>query len=320
MPITETQRKNRIKHLGGSDLPVLFGLSRFKTPYDLWLEKTGQAEDAIPENDAMKAGKLFEDGVIAFAEEHLGKIIRNQRRVAPASYIEHLGKIIRNQRRVAPASYIASNIDGIVKSTGEPIEIKVEGLFYKLRDGWGDSGTDNVPYDVIVQAHAHILTSGSELCHVAAFLAGKGFCLYKIQRDQELIDLIQQKAAHFWENHVLTNIPPQNSTPTIEVLKRVKREPVTVDVEPYIVNEYLLATQARKEAEAAEEEARRRLLSAMGTGEAVHSGDNLITYTEQERTAIDSKKLRTDHPDIYAECTTKTTYRVLRTKTLKQEK
>lgn len=35
----------RTKSLGGSDIGAILGLSRFKTPVDVWLEKTGQVQD-----------------------------------------------------------------------------------------------------------------------------------------------------------------------------------------------------------------------------------------------------------------------------------
>jgi predicted phage-related endonuclease len=36
--------KSRKAGVGGSDMSTILGLNAFKTPYDLWLEKTGRAE------------------------------------------------------------------------------------------------------------------------------------------------------------------------------------------------------------------------------------------------------------------------------------
>lgn len=49
----------RAKGLGGSDSPVVLGVSRWKTRYQLWLEKTGQAEEQEP-NAAMLRGIQLE--------------------------------------------------------------------------------------------------------------------------------------------------------------------------------------------------------------------------------------------------------------------
>jgi hypothetical protein len=52
----------------------------------------------------------------------------------------------------------------------------------------------------------------------------------------------------------------------------------------------------------------------MGQGEAVRCGKNIITYLEQSRTSIDSKKLKQEQPELAAHYTTTTTFRVLRSK------
>src|SRR5690606_6408895 len=49
MPVMDAEQrrawlKERMTGLGASDIPVLFGLSTWKSPYSLWLEKTGLQE------------------------------------------------------------------------------------------------------------------------------------------------------------------------------------------------------------------------------------------------------------------------------------
>ena len=40
--------------IGGSDVAALLGISKWKSPLELWLEKTGQSEDEIVENEVGK--------------------------------------------------------------------------------------------------------------------------------------------------------------------------------------------------------------------------------------------------------------------------
>ena len=301
MPITETQRQNRIKHLGGSDIPILFGLNRFKSLADLYLEKTGQLEEQSEQSEAMLAGTLFEDGVIQYAESKLGKIRRNQYRSA----------------KDLP---IGSNIDGILIETGEPVEIKVEGLFWKLRDGWGDENTDQVPYDVILQAHAHMLCQEADACHIAAFLGGRGFRMYKIIRDIEVEQRIKEVATDFWINHVLTGIPPQHNLPSIDTLARVKRQPEsTVEIDDNLVSVWLAAVESRKLSEKAEETAKAALLAAFGQAEAATCKVGLVTYLEQSRRGIDTKKLKQEQPELAVKYETITTHRKLNFKKTETE-
>ena len=76
MPITETQRLARRNHIGASDLPAIMGLDTFKTAADVWLEKRGMLIDQ-PAKEAMKAGNRFEGGVVDYAEEELGPLVRD---------------------------------------------------------------------------------------------------------------------------------------------------------------------------------------------------------------------------------------------------
>jgi len=143
----------------------------------VWLEKTDQVEEQKI-NEAMEAGTLFEDGILKFAEKKLGKIIRNQ-------------------YRTAEGFPICSNIDAIVVDSGEPVEAKTAGLFYNLSEDWGDEGTDAVPDNVIIQSHVHMLCTDRELCHISTFLGGRGFNLFRVNWDKEIMDIIRDKSIEF---------------------------------------------------------------------------------------------------------------------------
>ena len=54
---------NRLGFLGGSDAAAALGLSPWKTPVELWLEKTGKKPSEIPDNIPMAVGRALEDFV-----------------------------------------------------------------------------------------------------------------------------------------------------------------------------------------------------------------------------------------------------------------
>jgi len=295
MPITQKQREQRRKHLGGSDIPILFGLNRFRNPHDLYLDKTGKLEDKPLDSEAAMAGTLFEDGVIQYAEQTLGQIKRNQ-------------------YRSADGLPIATNIDGIVMATQEPVEIKVEGLFWKLRDGWGDEGTDNTPYDVIVQAHAHMICQKSDVCYVAAFLGGVGFRLYRIEKDDELVEIIIKKATAFWNDNVLADVPPED-VPSIESIKNIVREEgESIEINNVLVDCWLELEAAAKGAKTKADAAKNTMLAAMGTAEIATCELGTVTYKSQLRKSIDSKALKAEMPEVAAKYMKESSYRVARFK------
>lgn len=301
MPITKKQREQRINHLGSSDMAAILGVDKYRNAYDVWLEKTGRAE--LKETEIMYAGNVFEDGVLKFAEDQLGRIKRNQ-------------------FRKAEGFPIGSNIDAIaLDQDDEPVEAKISGMFGPLVETWGDPGTDEIPDRVIVQAHCHMLCTDKEVCHVAAFLGGRGFNMYKVVWDDDIADLIRDKSIEFWDNYVQTNSAPPNIIPSLIMVQRMRREPKKIVTIPdEMVVHWLNAKASLKHAEEIEEAAKTQLLAALGDAEGGAYTGGMITYFSQSRRGIDIKRLREEKPDIAKEYQVPTVYRVLRHKLPKKGK
>ena len=301
MPITEKQRELRRKHLGSSDMAAILGVDPWRNAYDVWLEKTGKTED-LKENPAMEAGTMFEDGVLKWAEKKLGKLTRNQ-------------------YRTAQGFPVASNVDAIVDQNGEPVEGKTAGLFGPLSEKWGDDGTDIVPDRTIVQCHVHMLCVNKEICHLPAFLGGRGFNMFRIEHDQEIMDIIRDKSIEFWTYHVEKDCPPPDIMPSLAMAKRMKREPAkTVPIETIIVQNWLNSKESLKSAKSIKESAEAEMLAALGDAEGGQCDLGLITYLLQSRATVSAKKLEVAYPDIYKEFVNISEFRVPRLKKPKPKK
>lgn len=302
MPITEYRREQRQKHLGSSDMAAVMGISPWQTAYDVWCEKTGNLEEALNPNDAMTAGSVLEPSVLDYAEGELGKLKRNQYR----SY---------------PAAFLGANIDAIVWDKQEPVESKTVALFTPWRDEWGEwgeAGTDQVPEHIIIQAHVHMICLDAVVCHVPALIGGRGFCMFTVEWNQSLADLICGHARDFWVDHVLGNEPP-DGCPSLDVIKRVKREHKTTEVEAQLVKEWDEARAKRLHWEKLEKQSQAMLLSAMNDGEsfcdAADYGDQdmIVTcFAQNSSPRCDYDKLKED--GLYEKYCSQGTHRVLRLK------
>lgn len=62
----------RSTKIGSSDVPIILGNSPFKTPYGLWLEKTGRASNNFKTTINIELGKKYEDTVRSSLELKLG--------------------------------------------------------------------------------------------------------------------------------------------------------------------------------------------------------------------------------------------------------
>lgn len=302
MPITEEQRLARKEALGSSDMAAILGLDPWRNAYDVWLEKTGQVEDN-KETEVMQAGSLFEDGVLNWAEMHLGKLERN----------------VEKRAQGFP---IVSHIDAVVISPQEPVEAKTAGLFGPVQEDYGENGTDELPDRVIIQSHVHMLCIEKDICHVPAFIGGRGFNMFRVNRDEVIINSIMDASLDFWEKYVIPNEPPPNVIPSIEIVKRIRRIPEKiVELDPKLVQEWLDAKDKVKWAEEIKKDAQAAMLAAIGDAEGANCGSlGLLTYFQQSSSRIDVDKLKEEQPEIAKQYTKVSTCRVPRLKKLKPTK
>jgi putative phage-type endonuclease len=72
----------RSKYVGGSDASIVLGVNKWKSPFELWLEKSGQID--IKENDngneAMYWGNVLEEVVAKEFTARTGKKVRRKTR------------------------------------------------------------------------------------------------------------------------------------------------------------------------------------------------------------------------------------------------
>lgn len=302
--ITEKQMELRRSHIGGSDVAAILGCDPFRNAWDVWAQKSGLVADDNKIGPSARIGRILEMSAMFWAQEQLGKIIKNQ------------------QRSFKKWPVIMVNTDGIVKATGEPVEGKTTNITYRAPDfdEWGEPETDQVPERVILQCTVQMMACEAQLCHVPAIIGGRGFVMYHIQFDKELAEIIYDRLRTFWEM-VSNHTPPENIVPNIEIVKRLRRLPQTVvDVPDELVERWLRAKDAKKELTEIEEKAQAAVLAAMGTSEGGKYKDGLVTYYEQTRRDLDKELLEVDHPEIIEKYTKVTKYRVARIKKPKQLK
>ena len=267
MPITEKQLEKRRQHLGGSDLAAICGVNPYCTSYDLWLEKTGQLDEQ-KENTAMTLGTYLESGILAWAENYLGdKIIPNQYRSCKDAGIP-----------------IGVNCDGLVQSTGVPVEAKTAGLLWPQTDQWGMAGTDEVPEMYLVQTHAAMIATDQKECWLPALLGGKGFVMYHIKYLDDLAEQIIEIAKEWWRLHIAEGREPADAEPSLTYLKRRKRtKGDSAPLDPQLVENFLSARDYKKAAEDRYEQAQAALIKHLDDKADGHCVDYTVTYYPQAK-------------------------------------
>lgn len=255
--LTDRQRIDRTRHVGSSDVAAILGLDPYRTAMDVWLEKTGRA-DPFEGNEATERGNLLEPAILAYASKELDVAL------------------IPDQEFLSDSKLILAHTDGVPADQTLVVEAKSA----VSDEEYGEPGTDEVPQRHIIQVHTQFLAIGPQCKtgYVALLLPGFksfDFRLYTIPREEEICQAIDYSVGEFWRNHVLADKPPPNILGSMDVLKRVRRNPsLTATVPDSVLAEYDATSAAMKKAkeafEAAEtlhEESKRAVLQAMGEAE-----------------------------------------------------
>lgn len=274
--LTEKQIEERRGWIGASDAAAILGISPFQSAYDVWAMKTGRVP-ANPGTPATRAGDRLEEVAILYAEDELGPIERNV--VAPHPDIP----------------FIRSQLDGVVVSSGSPVDGKTAGILnpFYVSDVWGEADTEDVPDWYYTQILVQMACKGVDTGYISALIGGRGANLYAIKMNFELAHIALDELVFFWENHVLTDTPPENSLPSEETIKRLRRVPgKVVQIPPGLVTE---RQRLRKELSALEKqfkEADQRVKAALGDAEG-GAGDGFdLTYKMQHRGPVGPSDFR----------------------------
>jgi putative phage-type endonuclease len=198
--IKELNMDDRKKFIGGSDVAALMGLSRWKTPLQLWAEKTGKVEPKdLSDNEACELGTELEDFIAKKFERRTGMAVRR----APKRYIH------------PDYHHFSCQVDRLITKTDELLECKNFSA-WRAKEFEGE----DVPIEVVLQVQWQLFITGRSAGWVAVLLGGQRFIYKKIDADEELIMKMVKSAEDFWKM-VLEETPPLATSGDDEVLVRL---------------------------------------------------------------------------------------------------
>ncbi|MGX7105601.1 YqaJ viral recombinase family nuclease [Globicatella sanguinis] len=287
----------RSNGLGGSDIGTMLGLNQNKSPYQLWLEKTGQIEAPdISSKLQVQIGNELEDFVARLFEQESG--MKVQRDNKTHYHKEH--------------PFLLANIDRKIVGEKALLECKTTGAF--SANQWDE---DEIPASYIMQVQHYLNVLDYEYAYIAVVIGNHDFKFKKIERDQELIDMYIKEAIKFWNENVLKNVAPEidGSPATKEALNLVDYEPLNSLAILSSQKEKLVElgnVKAQiKELTQYQTEIENKLKNYMYENEAdeLLSDEFKVTWKETKRTSIDTKALKKEMPDVYEQYSKETTYK-----------
>ena len=286
----------RKRGIGGSDASVVCGISRYKSPVELWMEKTNQ----MPPQEA---------GEAAYWGTQLEALVRTEFSKRTGIEVRQVRQLLQSEEQ----PFMLANLDGVCEHPdyGPCIFEAKTASSFKVGE-WEDT----VPDEYYLQIQHYMAVTGYRAAYIAVLIGGNTFRWKLIERDEEMISMLTAFEAVFW-NHVLDMTPPPLDGSDASASFLSARFPNSVPQSrialPAFAEELLIRyDDACEELEAATErkqEAENKLKQMMGDHETGTAGNRIVTWKTISTERLDSKTLKAEHPALYQKYTNKTSYR-----------
>lgn len=278
--------KWRCMGIGGSDASVIAGVNKYKSIFQLWMEKTGQAEPEEGESEYTHFGTVLEPVVKREFTRRTGLKVRNKRAILQSG--EH--------------PFMLADLDGVVKEGGETCIFEAKTASAYKQDLW----EEGVPLEYLYQVQHYMAVTGAGKAHVAALVGGNHFICHEISRDEEMIGGIIRMEKEFWEGCVLSGREPlaDGSKATTEYFNRKYHKSngkaITLPAEAVpLIGQYKDVSSRLKELEAEKNAVLNRMKSYLKDNESGTAGEHRISWKEVPYTSFDKKRLEQENREIY---------------------
>lgn len=277
-------RKNGI---GGSDAGAICGLNPFKSAVAVYLDKTSSVE-TVKDNEAMRQGRDLEHYVAVRFMEETGKKVRR----ANAIFVhpEH--------------DFMFANVDRLISGEDAGLECKTASAY--AAEKWKDG---KIPPEYEIQCHHYMAVTGAKAWYIACVILGKGFVWQKIERDEEVIQMLINLETEFWNNNVLAgNMPAPDGSDAAEDIIKEKYVSSTPDkyIELLGFDEKL---ERRKEISALQDKLKKEKAQIeqeikvyMDDAEKAESSSFAVSWKSVTSNRIDADMLKKEYPDVYKKC------------------
>ncbi|WP_033338991.1 YqaJ viral recombinase family nuclease [Catenuloplanes japonicus] len=277
-------RLARTRGLGGSDISAVLGFSSYRTPWDVWAEKTGVRSWA--DDDATAAsdlGTALEPWIVDQAARLIG---------APVGRTGHrmYAHPVHGWRLCSPDAEVAD---------GRLVEAKTAGLAsgWGAAKGWDDGGIP-LGYEFQCRWSMHVLDRPA--VELIALAAGHGLIRRTVVRDLDVeADMVEQVAA--WrDEHIVDGIEPPLGAVDNKALAALYPVPngKQVDLDGTDAEElhaaYLAGLEAEKAGKAAKETAGAGLKKLLAENEKGQLGGRVAVAWSSKTGHVDWPRLAAD--------------------------
>lgn len=189
---TANVAEDRKSFIGASDAAASIGMSRWKTPLEVWAEKTGRVQpEDISNRLPVKLGNRLEEVVAELFMEETGK--RVHKVSEPFIHKRH--------------PFLACHIDRKVEGERSILQCKTASA-WKVKEWEGEE----IPHEYIIQELHELACTDYDRAYIAVLIGNQEFKWKVIERDSAAIAKLTEREVYFWNEFIQKNVMPSNIT------------------------------------------------------------------------------------------------------------
>ena len=290
IPLTDVSHEQwlnlRKTGIGGSDAGAVCGLNPYSSAMKVFQDKISDTVEEA-DNEAMRIGHDLEDYVAKRFMEATGLKVRKSNFMYRSK--EH--------------PYMLADVDRLIVGEDAGLECKTASAY--SADKWADG---HIPLHYVMQCYHYMAVTGKRTWYLAAVILGKEFVYHKLEWDEELIQHLIDVEGKFWNEHVVKRVipSPDGSRACDEVIesyfpsaKKKDRISLVGFDEKLKRREEILGfiSELQEEQKQIEQEVK----MFMQEHELAGSDCYQVSWKNIDSTKLDTKRIKTEQPQIYEE-------------------
>ena len=276
----------RKQGIGGSDAGAVCGLNPYSSKMKVFVDKTSDSTGAI-DNEAVRIGNDLEQ-------------------YAAQRFMEATGLKVRRSNfmyRSKEHPFMIADIDRLVIGEDAGLECKTASVY--SADKWSDG---KIPLHYMMQCYHYMAVTGKRTWYIACVILGREFTYRKLAWDDTLIQQLIGIEEDFWEGHVIPGImpAPDGSDGCDDILNRYFGATKKSGVVELVGFDEKLERRAEilSEIEHLQNEQKRidqEVKMYMKENEIAINDHYKISWSSVSTTRLDTKQLKEEKPEIYAD-------------------
>ena len=284
----------RKQGIGSSDAAAACGIHPYLSMLELWMIKTGRMTSDIDENiegySPLYWGNTLEPMVAKYYQEHTGNKVRR------------VNAILQHPEQ----PFMLANLDYAITGSDEVqiLECKTAG------EHGAKLWKHGVPLYVTCQVQHQLAVTGKTAAHICVLLCGHEAKIYKVERDERLIESIMEHERQFWQ-YVQTDTPPspdhsESAARALKLLYPTPKPSSKVDLRDddganKLFEQLLSYRDYMQELEQRHDQVKHQLQTLIADNEvAVFSMGAISWKRSKDSIGLDSKAVIKAHPELLA--------------------